>query len=346
MPRRLGCRRGNDIIIKEPRPKAAKPVSRAKTVKAVSWKEAIDRYELFLNARSISPETKKHYRIHLHNFFEHVTGLDLDLEPGDVRIEHLRAYQCGLLTGETARRRKPLNPATVSGITTAIVGFFFFLHEEEVIEKNPASRLEHPRIRQRLPGAVLSVREMHKLLDSVDDITPWGLRDRALLELLYATGIRRNEALGLDLADLDLKEREIRIVNGKGGKGRVIPLTRSCAIVIESYVERARPVLARKSPHSINALFLSRVGTRMHSNLLYDLLLALKEKTGLKKPLTPHTFRRTFATHLLKSGVSLRHIQKLLGHTSLDTTAVYLRVDTRELRREILLKHPREKLDL
>ena len=327
-----------DNIIKE----AEKPARKRR--RGITWPEAIDAFELYLRARRSAKGTTQHYLLDIKNLFEHFFELDPRLLPGDVRIDHLRAFQCGLLTGETARKRKPLAPASVSRITTGIVTFFTFLQEEERIEKNPTARLEHPRTPQRIPGAVLSVREVHRLLDTPDESTPLGLRDRALLELLYATGLRRNEALGLDLADLDLKEREVRVLKGKGSKGRVVPLTRSAALVIGGYVERARPVLMKNNADSVNAVFLSYLGRRMGETAVFDMFESVKERAEIKKPLTPHTLRRTFATHLLRNGVSLRHIQKLLGHASLDTTAVYLRVDTRELRREILLKHPREKI--
>src|SRR5580658_8646191 len=121
MFKRSARRNGSRIIIKE---------ARSRVQKEISWQEAIDRYELFLKARAIAKETKKHYRLDIQNLFEHFDALDPQLKPGDLRIEHLRAYQCGLLTGETARRRKPLTPATVSRITTGIMNFFLFLHDE------------------------------------------------------------------------------------------------------------------------------------------------------------------------------------------------------------------------
>ena len=193
---------------------------------------------------------------------------------------------------------------------------------------------------------MLTVEEVTRLLEAPDRTTPMGLRDRAFLEILYATGMRRREALGLDLCDYDRRTREVVVRNGKGGKSRVLPVTRGAVSEIDAYLARGRPALAKLGlADSMNAIFLSERGRRLSEPRVLKILRALAATARIKKRLTPHALRRSFATHLLKGGVSLRHIQVLLGHASLDTTAIYLRLDPRELRRELLLEHPRERID-
>ena len=133
------------------------------------------------------------------------------------------------------------------------------------------------------------------------------------------------------------------MLHGKGDKGRIVPVTRSAYTVVKDYLDLARPQLASARTDSACALFLSRFGTRLDAKTMKRLLDGLRLRAGLEKPVTPHTLRRSTATHLLQAGASLRHIQILLGHSSLDTTAAYLRLDAHDLRREVLLKHPRER---
>jgi integrase/recombinase XerD len=189
---------------------------------------------------------------------------------------------------------------------------------------------------------VLTVKEVRRFLASPDVTTPLGLRDRAMLEVLYATGVRRNELLGLDLSDLNHAEREITVL-GKGSKVRVLPLTRSAFNELLGYLERGRASFTKS--HSDAAMFLSRRGHRLSEPAIKAVVRQYARAAGITRRVTPHTIRRSFATHLLQGGASLRAIQLLLGHSSLNTTAIYLRLDTRELRQEVLLKHPRERID-
>lgn len=239
----------------------------------------------------------------------------------------------------------PLSPRTAARIATQLASFFGFLLDEGLIAADPTRRLERPRAPRAAPGEVLTVAEVRRLLAALPTTSPAGLRDRAVFEVLYATGVRRSELCDLDLADLDHPERELTVRHGKGDKGRVVPLTRSAYAAVENYLERGRPALASKHPDSGCALFLTGRGRRLHGIKLLYLLRDAAGRAGLAKRLTPHTLRRTCATHLLRGNVSLRHIQVLLGHESLDTTALYLKLDRAELRRELHLRHPRERLD-
>ena len=310
---------------------------------ALGWDDAIERYSLHLTARNHAQRTVYSYRLELLKLRDHLQALHV--APDRVTLDQLRHYVAGLLTGETSRTQRPISIRTVHRVTTTLRGFFAWLHEEGLIADDPARRLESPRLPQPLPGHVLSRDEVERLIKVPDVTTPDGLRDRALWEVLYATGLRRSEALALDLGDLDARERVIYVRHGKGDKGRVVPLTRSAWSSLRDYLDHARPALASAHADSACALFLSGRGTRFHHALLRRQLLHHGELAGLDPLPTPHALRRSCATHLLKAGVSLRHIQLLLGHVNLSTTAVYLRLDASELRRELLLKHPREGLE-
>lgn len=191
---------------------------------------------------------------------------------------------------------------------------------------------------------MLADAEVQSLIAAPDVATPRGLRDRAVVELIYATGVRNEETLALDLSDLDHHERLVIVRHGKGDKGRLLPVTRSAWNEVMTYLERGRPALATAHPDSGRAVFLGQRGRRLGKSGLRFLLQHLAKEAGLTKNLTPHTLRRTFATALLKAGVDLRTIQVLLGHSNLNTTARYLRLDTTDLRRDVLLHHPRERM--
>ncbi len=309
---------------------------------AITWDEAVDLFEAHLRAKRAGERTRDGYLREIVLFREYVG----EGGPAVVTLEELREYQCGLQTGENTRRGKPLAAGTTARIATVLSVFFAFLVEEKVIENDPAARLERPRVPKRLPGDVLSVAQMKKLLMQPSKFTPQGLRDRAILDLMYATGLRLSEVIGLDLSDIEHGERNVIVRNGKGEKGRVVPINRSAYASLSAYIERGRPALASKHEDSLVAFFLSRLGRRICDVSLADVLRKASREAGFAKTAKPHQLRRTFATHLLKNGVNIREIQTLLGHESLETTATYLRIDSKDLRRVLLLKHPRERFDL
>jgi len=307
----------------------------------VTWEEALDLYATTLRARRFSSQTLAGHLRELRVFRERVAPL----RPDQVHLADLREYQCALLSGEAAGRGKPLAAGTVAKVTTALRRFFLLLEEEGRIPASPATRLSPPRVPERLPGDVLTVRQVGQLLAAAHQTTPLGLRDRAVVELLYATGLRNLELRSLDLGDVRHPERELHVL-GKGEKARVLPLNRAAYEHLAAYLELGRPSLASSCADSYQALFLTQTGRRLAGLDLSRILERLGKAAGLKVRPKPHMMRRTFATHLLRGGASLRHIQLLLGHASLDTTAVYLRLSGDDLRRELILRHPRERLDV
>jgi len=307
----------------------------------IAWPAALDLFATHLAAKRSSPRTIVEYRRDLSRL-----GDLLDLSsPARVTIDALRSLQLRLLSGDAAHKGKPLAPGTVAKITTEWRSFFAFLAEEQQITTDPTLRLEHPKVPRSLPGDVLTLAEVKRLL-AVHDPTPRGLRDCAVLDVLFSTGLRQAELRALDLGDLDHEHRELVVRAGKGEKARIVPLTRATYTRLRAYLDDARRALVADHFDGRAALFLTNLGRRVHHQFMHLVVKTACRAAGIARPVSPHTFRRTFATTLLRNGVSLRHIQVLLGHERLDTTAkAYLRVDRAELRKELLLKHPRERFD-
>lgn len=304
----------------------------------ISWELALDELEDYLRARNTADLTVADYR----HALLHLQGKLTPLRPDQVHVTDLRDVLVGLVTGTMSRSGKPLTAGSVGRHVASWHAFFAFLTAEGRLEIDPSSSIRPPQVSKRPVQGVLTVKEIERLIGAAS-ATSTGLRDRAVIEVMYSTGLRRAEVCALDLSDLDHEEREVRVRRGKGGKPRIVPITRSAWQVLKDYIDLARPDLTSTRPDSASALFLSRFGTRLDAKTILRLLDGLKARAGIKKPVTPHTLRRCFATHLLQAGANLRHIQVLLGHSSLNTTAQYLRLDAHEIRREVLLKHPRER---
>lgn len=305
----------------------------------IGWEQALGLFEIHLRAKRAGVRTVTSYLADL----EELARTLSNLAPGEVTLDVLRELQCALMSGSGSRSGRPLAAATVARIGAAWRAFFRFLADEGRIERDPGARLESPRVPKRAPLDVLTVREVERLLDAPEASSAKGLRDRALLDLLYSAGLRNAEAHALDLTDVDHVDRQVMVRAGKGEKGRIVPLTRSAYARLMAYLDRGRPAMAAKHRRSTEALFVSVRG-RISTDSLGDVVQRARRRAGIKKAVTPHTLRRTFATTLLKNGVSVRHIQTLLGHANLSTTAIYLRIDQAELRRELLLRHPRERM--
>ncbi len=310
--------------------------------KTFTWDAALDLFETHLRARSAAARTVAEYRRDLTAL---QAALDLS-SPGAVTLPILREHQVGLLSGTSSHSGRALTPGTVAKVTTIWRVFFKFLFEEQRIAADPTQRLEHPKVPHRLPGGVLTVAEVRKLLATADPLSPNGARDALVLDLLFSTGLRQAELRALDLDDVDHERREVVVRAGKGDRPRIVPLTRSIYVRLRAYLDDARGGLLGTHPDGRRALLLSNRGQRLYPAFMNLLVKNAARAAGLKKHVSPHTFRRTFATTLMEHGVSLRSIQVLLGHESLDTTArAYLRVDRAALRKELHLKHPRERFD-
>lgn len=256
----------------------------------------------------------------------------------DVRTADIEAYQADLC----ALRKKDGTPYSVDlqvHRLSSVKTLFRFLYQRGYVLTDPSAPVGYPRRELRLPRGVLTREETRKLVEAPDTSSPIGLRDRAILETFYGTGIRAGELAKLKTIDVDTEDKVLRVVLGKGAKDRNVPLTRAAAEAIEAWMLRGRPKIrgAMKSPW----LFLAVRGGRMYHDLLNGVVQAAARKTGLEKHATCHTLRHSVATHLLKGGADIRHIQKLLGHRSLQSTERYTHVEISDLSKVLRRAHPR-----
>jgi len=224
---------------------------------------------------------------------------------------------------------------------SVVRGFCRFLHEEGVLARDPAKELRYAREPQLLPRNVLTPQEARRIIEAADVRTVLGYRDRALLEVIYSTGIRKSELQNLTLADVNLEEGLLRINGGKGAKDRVVPLTDVSARFLESYINAVRPQLLGKQ--SSERLFLSMRGRPMGKTTIDHLMAKYARLGKVKKHVTAHLWRHSCATHLIQNKASLRLVQELLGHRNLSTTERYLHLTITDLKEAHKKHHPREK---
>lgn len=225
-----------------------------------------------------------------------------------------------------------------SRVISGIKAFFKYLLLEQVIETDPSELLESPQLGRKLPD-ILSVDEIGELIDSVDLSSPEGERNKAILETLYGCGLRVSELINLKISDLHFREGIIS-VTGKGNKQRLIPIGGAAEKQIRIYKDQVR-VHQHIEKKSEDILFLNRRGRKMSRQMVFIIIKNLVEKMGLKKTISPHTFRHSFATHLVQNGADLRAVQELLGHVSITTTEIYTHLDREDLRKSIMKFHPR-----
>jgi len=292
-------------------------------------------YEDHLAVR-YAPRTVEHYLGQLRPFLTWIEEKGFRLT--EVKPRDLLTYQTELFAFRRADGR-PYSAAYQANRLVVLKHLFRFLYRAGAILYDPAADLELPRLEKRLPRVVLTVAEAKRVIEAPDTKTPHGLRDRAILETLYATGIRVSELGNLTLYDVDTEERVLRIVLGKGRKDRNVPLTRAATAAIESYLAKARPKL--QAGRKTRFLFLQDRGGKLDRGTAARIVSRRAAEAGIKKHVTPHTFRHTVATHLLKGRADIRHIQALLGHASLATTQRYTRVEVSDLRQVVERAHPR-----
>lgn len=221
----------------------------------------------------------------------------------------------------------------------AIRQFFRFLNGERLCEKDPTETIDLPRFGQKLP-IFLTIEEVDRLLAAPSHGTPRGLRDAAMLETLYATGLRVTELVNLSINDLNLDAGYL-IAFGKGKKQRVVPLGENAIVLLRSYLETARVTFLRKSAKSTDAVFLTRLGRSMTRQAFWKIIVAYTRLAGIKKDISPHKLRHSFATHLVERGADLRTVQAMLGHADIGTTEIYTHLSRAHLRNVYDRFHPR-----
>jgi len=237
--------------------------------------------------------------------------------------------------------QEKLDSRSVARFLVSIRGLYKFAIMEEMVHTDPTENLESPKIRSSLP-TYLRVEEIDKLLAAPNLATPIGLRDRAMLEVLYSTGLRVSELLNLRISDIDIRVGCVRCI-GKGDKERLVPIGRKAIEAVEQYLAHGRPLFARPSsppPHH-QVLFLTRNGKRLSRVSIWKILHDYGMRLGLRGRLTPHKLRHSFATHLLERGADLRSVQLMLGHADISTTQIYTHVVEERLKEIYKAHHPR-----
>jgi integrase/recombinase XerD len=265
------------------------------------------------------------------------------------RIRDVRAVSEGEVFAYVRALAAAINPTTGERYALSTQGthiyllqrLFRFLERRGVVLRDPTLNLVRPSWR-RLPRAVINQAQSRRLVAKPDPSTPRGKRDRAILELLYGTAVRVGECERLDLADVDLGKGLVMIRSGKGKKDRIVPIVGRAAAAVDLYLREARSLLL-KDPRE-RALFLNRRGARVNVKRIQDLVRTNAKAAGLEIRVTPHTLRHGCATHLLQGGADVRHVQQLLGHANVQTTALYTHVVPGELAKVVTKAHPRERL--
>jgi integrase/recombinase XerD len=302
----------------------------------MNWPAAIQQFRAYLLLeRSLSDNTLEAYVNDLNKFVRYLEINELERPPLQVKQNDLEQFilwvnQLGLEASSQAR--------LISGLRA----FYKFLLVEDLLDDDPTELLEGPRLRRKMPE-VLSVYEIRKMLEAIDLSEPQGTRNRAIVETLYACGLRVSELINLRLTGLFLDAGFIKVI-GKNDKERLVPIGDAAAKYIRQYIEHDRSRLETIKPGQENIVFLNRRGHGLSRVMVFYVIKELAQKAGVLKNISPHTFRHSFATHLVEGGADLKAVQDMLGHESITTTEIYTHLDTEYLKETIYLYHPRLKM--
>jgi site-specific recombinase XerD len=293
-----------------------------------AWRDALALFDADLRRRGAADKTRRAYGIDIGQFARWCEGQQI--APAEVTPRTLRRYAATL-----SDRRAVA--ATVARKLAALRAFYRALREHGEVAQNPADLIPAPKRPRALPR-VLRPDEMAAVLDRIPASTPLDLRDRALFEIAYASGLRAEEIVTLDVTSVDFDAEELR-VEGKGSKTRIVPSGELALRALQRYLERGRPALANRDGEA--ALFLSKSGRRLSTSDVRRRLRVWARHAEVQGGVSPHTLRHSFATHLLEGGADLRAIQELLGHASISTTQTYTRIESGRLRKAYSKAHPR-----
>ena len=280
--------------------------------------------------KGLSSNTVSAYKRDLEKFEAFTRKRKLSLEA--ISRDDLVDFLAGLY-------RQKLESRTVARQLVTLRNFFRFAQMQELISADPSINLESPKIRRTLPG-YLRLEEVERLLEQPDEKTALGLRDRAILEVLYSTGLRVSELISLRVSDLDAKVGCVRCI-GKGDKERIVPTGRKALAMVEKYLREARGQLSSRGKPTSPALFVNRRGGTLSRVGIWKILSAYGRRAGLRMAIKPHMLRHSFATHLLERGADLRSVQLMLGHADISTTQIYTHVVEERLKQIYKAHHPR-----
>ncbi|MAU14381.1 MAG: tyrosine recombinase XerD [Muricauda sp.] len=298
----------------------------------MNWQHAIKDYQNYLRIeRGLSQNSISNYSLDLQKLAGYLEEHSITEKPVDIKRDTVQQFIYDIA--------KKVNPRTQARIISGLKGFFNYLVFEDYREDNPMDLIETPKIGRKLPDT-LSEEEINSLIDAIDLSKPEGERNRAILETLYGCGLRVSELINLKLSDLYFDEDFIK-VTGKGNKQRFVPISGVNQKYINIYWKQVRVHLPIQKEHE-DFVFLNRRGKQLTRAMIFTIIKRLAEKIGLKKNISPHTFRHSFATHLLENGADLRAIQQMLGHESITTTEVYVHVNRTHLTKVLKEFHPRK----
>lgn len=297
---------------------------------SLTWKQSFRNFETYLRLeKSLSDNSIEAYLNDVFKLEKYFNEAGIDVSPACVTYPDLKSFLAWF-------GNRNQNTRTQSRVLSGIRAFYRFLLIEGEIEENPASLIESPKIGLKLPE-VLSLEEIKSILAVIDLSKPEGHRNKAIIETLYGCGLRVSELVNLRLTDIHYKE-EFVVVTGKGDKQRLVPVGNMALKEIDLYKQdRDRlPVIKDQ-----NVLFLNRRGTHLTRAMIFTIIKDLAAKAGIRKSISPHTFRHSFATHMIEAGADLRAVQEMLGHESILTTEIYTHIDRSFLRDTLIMFHPR-----
>lgn len=299
----------------------------------MTWRSLIKEYEGFLKLeKGLSPNSIEAYLSDISKLEQFLKLEQLETGPEMMDREQLSNFLAWI-------NELGLSARTQARILSGIKAFFRYLLLEDLIEKDPTALLEGPRLESRLPE-VLTVAEIDLMLEGIDLSKAQGRRNKAMLETLYSCGLRVSELVSLHLSGIFRAEGFIRVI-GKGDKERLVPVSQRALREIDLYLPDRNMLSIQEGNEDI--LFLNRRGRKLTRNMVFTIIKELARASGIKKPVSPHTFRHSFATHLVEGGADLRAVQEMLGHESITTTEIYTHLDRAYLREAIISFHPRSK---
>ncbi|MBB1541433.1 MAG: site-specific tyrosine recombinase XerD [Flavobacteriaceae bacterium] len=298
----------------------------------MTWSEAIENYANYLRfEKNASENTIEAYVSDLQKLQDFAEQNLMNITPITISYEHLQEFLYQVSKINYSER-------TQARWISSIKGFFSFLLEDELREDNPSALLETPKLGLYLPDT-LSLEEIEKLISATEENTDLAKRNRCMIEVLYGCGLRVSELTELQISNINFKENYLKI-QGKGDKVRFVPLADYTADFIKNYINNIRSKQKINPKHS-DILFLNSRGAQISRQMVFLIIKDIVKKAGIQKNISPHTFRHSFATHLLQNGADLRFIQEMLGHSSITTTEIYTHLNTEELHETILKYHPR-----
>ena len=298
----------------------------------MKWEESIKGFEEYLRLeRGLSQNSINAYINDINKLLDFLKQSFKGITPQKVKLNHLKSFVEWL-------NSKGVSPRTQARTISGIKSFYKFLLIEEKINSDPTALLESPKIGRKIPD-VLSIEEIDSLIDAIDVEKPEGQRNKAILETLYSCGLRVSELVNLKISNLSFDQNYIK-VEGKADKERLVPVSDRAITEITKYLEGYRKSL-KIVPGAEDILFLNRRGQRLSRVMIFTIIKNLGNKVNLKKKISPHTFRHSFATHLIDGGADLRAVQEMLGHESILTTEIYTHLDREYLKDTINQFHPR-----